>query len=460
MDTLQSQSPQPRVSTPAKRKLTAEEQYRTGAAQGARWLLQAQKRTKDKPVVLAALGAHWREQGPFEVVDAAGLQAFCADVLAYLGELAPPARIQPLDWPADASTRLAEAARVTAATTHSHTGRWVHPSSAARAWLLPQSAQSSFYVGYQQAAAVDARGASFSPAQLSALAMARPLLASFRWQGQVTTLAAQLARSCAATMHAFVAAGAREEHVRSARDAFARQAQGLADAKSLDAGLDGCLPQLLWPVETGRYLALSAMPSLTVSNIVSRLAAQARDHEQWVATASHTVGSGKAVNVSMAASESAGNVPLFKCLPPRPRLDETTRLARRAAAGALLNDLGEAALKRFDLALSTKSGAARRQSMRAVARSHAAIVLAPLFALREALELDASVAQRLPETLPAHQRAVLEPGAARPDRAECEALYRDVLGAGQQKVLLRHEPADAENYQRALRSAVDALVGF
>lgn len=460
MATLHLPEKQPRVSKPKKAKLTPQEQYQAGVEQGALWLLQARERQKDKSTSLAALGAHWRALGPYEIVDEVALLEFCSDILTYLEQAPRPKKIEPLDWSPDASVRFAETARITAATTHSHTGRWVNPNSEARAWVFPQPTPPSVYIGYQQAARHETRGLGFSPKLQGAQRVARALLAAFVWQGRATTLATQLALGCEATLRALAGAGVREEHLQAARAAFADQAQRLAQARELDAGLNGCLPQLLWPVQDERYIALSPMPSLVVSNLISVLSAQARNEEHWMATTANEVGSGNAINISSAAAENGGNLPLLKCLPPRPRLDEASRLVRRAAAGVLLNKLNDDALKRFDVALATKPGGMRRQFMQSAARSHAAIVLAPLFALREALGLDASLAERVPVQVPAHQRAVFDPQAATADRAQCEALYRDVLRAGQQTVLLRHEPGDVENYKRALRRAVDALVAL
>jgi hypothetical protein len=400
-----------------------------------------------KQAYRAAFDGTWQPIGPFSAESDTELSVLVKDLLTFAKrEMADNAS----KFPGSFSDALTLVCRATAKGLHSHPGKYVHASSAA-AWNVRPGEEVAPRLTSRTAINQRWLSAVFNHAPVTGRP-ARLFIVQFVHAGRITSVAELLAERNSTVLNAFTEADVTPEDVETMVGLF------VAAFSNKSVPLELTLPQMLWPQPDSSYVALTALPALSVYNAIASM----REHleeEQRLLMSSYAVGSGQAQNISVAATSTSGHIRMLLCLPPQIRSTSASRLLRLAIGERLLVRLKKSDLASFQKDITALPNSAKNNFFRAHATVHAGVVLSRVLTLRDEIQADTSLVAKIPAELSSALKAVLLANPLTPLAKEIvDELVKCVLEAGAASVLTKHAEADVELYVKHLRAAITALV--
>lgn len=416
---------------------TLDAQYSERYAAGAAEFL-SERGTEGTRLLRCAFDATHQPLGPFDASQPAKL-AEALDALLDVSRASYAKAKSTQSFSAD----IVETAKQTARALHSHSGKYINPESKTLA-IIPVGKEKSPYLSTESAGHVRSVTGAFAHAPVQRTP-ASVFLATVLINGEIRNVSELIVAGNASISAAFARAGVTTSDYELIRKV-------LAFAFEIDPYVDYSLPQLLWP-HNGEYVGLLPIPGIPVYNAIASMRTLV-DEDHYVPMSSFRVGSGKAQNISVAASNLAGHLPILTCVPPLVPHSGAKRLLARLHADQLMDPVPFTVLQRFDKDIHAVPNAPRRKILVNAARVHAATALSSAIELREAIAAEALGRAKLPSTDSALTKFVTSVPLTAADRVELRNL---VLSQGPGAKAARHSNEDLDIYFNALLVEIENL---
>lgn len=433
--------------------VTLESHYGNLTLEGASAFL-AEAGTFGKQAYRAAFDGTWQPFGPFEAADGASLRQLVSDLVVFSRSAIEEKKTS---FILGFSANLAAVGEATAKGIHSHPGKYIHASSGASWTVRPGNCQHPYLTS---ASAGHQRWLSAGFVHLPAAAKpGRLFIAQFMYSGRITSVAELLSEENVIVTETLSAHGVAAADIQSLQSKFK------AAFNQPTQPLESNLPQLLWPLVDGTYVALTGLPALSVYNALvdmRHLAASASvegdSPKGRIPWSSYAVGSGQAQNISVAATSTSGHIGMLICVPPEIRYTRANKLLRLAVGNRLVVKLKGKALASFDRDISPLPNRRKSEFFKKHATAHVLIAMERVRTLQIALRENARLRESVPESLSDELKAVVLREAD--ERLSSEVVQRLVvliLESGVAPVLVKHTPNDRATYEAHLRAALNNI---
>ena len=430
----------------AEHGLTLEDRYEARYLEGPAALL-SEKGTDGTALARFAFDATHQLVGPYHVADEKALEC----VLDALWAIAEREWVSKFSRPhATADDFFNALSGITLQGSHTHSGKYVQANSRTQVAVFPESHRVPYLSAHSAGEHLRAFSSGFGHKPTYCVA-GRFFIACLQWEGKPCSVAQLLAQNHPTLRRVLGARGVSDASLDCASQAWAEFFQNRSVI------YDHYLPQMLFPCPEGEYVALTAIPGISVYNALQVLHHQGQqDDTNYLPNASFKVGSSRPFNISTFASNRSGVLPLLRCEPPKVTWSPVDSLLRKAHGnpGAVLNTLSEQDIQKFSKDVHALPNARREQFFTYAARKHIALILADALTLRE-LAMDGQLADAdLPVKPDALSRFM------RGESLSYEAIVElqgHVVGAGPSGALKCHAESDVAFYFSKLIACLEEL---
>lgn len=433
---------------------TLESHYGALTLKGAYAFLE-EAGTFGKQAYRAAFDGTWQPFGPFDAADDEALRQLVRDLIVFSrGAIEEKQTAFNLGF----SANLTAVGEATAKGLHSHPGKYIHASSGASWTVRPGTRQDPYLTS---SSAGHQRWLSAGFVHLPAASKpGRLFIAQFTYGGRITSVAELLSEENVIVAEALSAHGV------EGADIDFLQTEFKAAFNQPTQPIESNLPQLLWPLVDGKYVALTGLPALSVYNALIEMRRQASSvtaedgsPKGRIPWSSYAVGSGQAQNISVAATSTSGHIGVLLCVPPEIRYTRANRLLRFAVGSRLVVKLRGKALASFDRDVSPLPNRRKSEFFKKHATAHVLIAMERVLALQKAIRENARLRDSLPASLSEGLKAVvLREATERLSSEVVQQLVVLILEYGVAPILVKHTGNDRETYEGHLRAALINIV--